>query len=175
MTTTSEPTYFDVDGQSIELDALVRKEPEWAANRIREERRQREQLQTERDALQADNFGFAQGYLERDLKITALQAKVDRLRIALAATEGTQEELDSMTAERDELKHDIARHLRITATQAQEIEGLRDIVRRLVEWPTEPVDFSTFGPVIGGGQLQRALDEIFAIKADARKALGDER
>lgn len=45
-----EETWFDSDGQQTTLDALCRKEPAWAANRIRAEIARAERLQDAVDA-----------------------------------------------------------------------------------------------------------------------------
>lgn len=65
--------YFDIDGSPIELHALVRKEPDWAANRIREERRLREASEAE-NALLTEVLNRARFALLASIKGTPEQA-----------------------------------------------------------------------------------------------------
>jgi chromosome segregation ATPase len=91
--------YQDSEGKPIGLLRLVKMEPEWACNQIRH----RDQLESERDALQARvseleseaeanawkyNPAMAEAKMEQDAKrIDELQARVNRLEEALAAAD----------------------------------------------------------------------------------------
>ena len=48
--------YYDIDGNPVSLITLVKKEPEWAANRIRSMRKELEVCRDEKESLRSANI-----------------------------------------------------------------------------------------------------------------------
>lgn len=117
--------YRDSDGNACTLDALCRREPAWAANRIRANRKERDELRAKLDDA-IDALYVAQKVTRTPYPSEAPAAIIVRenveLRVKLAAAEGTTDATErysaSLVAARD------AVHAQLEAAKEERDEAL---------------------------------------------------
>lgn len=98
-----EPEYRDLEGNPVSLDTLCRKEPAWAANRIRVTLNERdalraevEQLRRSRDGWEHDAGLYARNAADREAEVERLRANQELLN---GARDRQDERADSAEAE----------------------------------------------------------------------------